>query len=460
MEQTDAFHSKSASEIADDILNRYRTENRSRGEYMSAGGDIMTSEVTHRSLVPGVADPSIWMIRVKLGLERQLVRSVLFKALKAKTEGKRVGLKSAFCTGSKGYIYLEAFEEVSAREAIAGLSGFYISTFQLVPISDMTSLLNVKVTRMPIKPGQWVRMKRGPLKGDLVKVLSVSEGGDNVVIQAVPRIDYSAKPGEANKSKVRPLQAPFESARLFGAGHHVTRRQFPSTGEMCDYFENNFYSKGFLIKDVKVNLYINDENVTPRLEELTMFRKQGGSGRRRGLDGESDEDDEENDLVSTAGDQQRSIVEELAELQAGTTGKGSGSEKKVSIYRAGDVVQITGGEYAGLKGRVISISDATKLIKLKPLHDQLSMTEIDVEIDLVVKYIQPGSHVKVIDGQFVGETGRVVVVNKADGDHIAAIFTDGIKKEISVNVSFLQVGHENTYNLSYIINILFGIGVQ
>lgn len=442
MEQTDAFRNRAATDIAADLLNRYRTENRSRGEYMGAGGDIMTNEVTHRSLVPGVSDPTIWMIRVKLGMEQQLVRSILFKAIKAKSEGKKVGLKSAFCTASKGYIYLEAFEEVSAREMIMGLSGLYISTFTIVPIHEMTPLLNVKVKKRPILPGQWVRMRKGHLKGDLAKVISVSEGGDNVVIQAVPRIDYASRPGD-KKSKVRPLQAPFDSARLYSAGHQVTRRQFAGIRDTCDFFDNNFYSKGFLVKEVKVELYINDENVTPRLEELTMFRKQGGSGRRReGAD--SDEDDD--DVVEFGDSQKKSIVEELAELQAGQSK--TGDDKKVSIFRAGDVVQITGGEYSGLKGRVISISDATRLIKLKPLHEQLAMTEIDVEIGLVVKYIQPGSHVKVIDGQHVGETGRVVVVNKVDGDHIAAIFTDGVKKEITVNVSHLQVSNEVTIGLN------------
>jgi hypothetical protein len=204
MEQTENFRNQSASDIAANILNRYKTENKSRGEYIGASGDLMTNEVTHRSLVPSVSDPSIWMIRVKQGLEQQLVRSILFKALKAKSEGKKVGLKSAFCTPSKGYVYLEAGEEISAREGYAGLQGFYPSTFKLVPINDMTSLLNIVVKKRPLQPGQWVRIKRGPLKGDLAKVYSVSEGGQSCVIQAVPRVDYSArKEGEA-KSKVGP----------------------------------------------------------------------------------------------------------------------------------------------------------------------------------------------------------------------------------------------------------------
>ena len=163
---------------------------------------MMTSEVTHRSLVPGVTDPSIWMVRVKLGLEQQLVRSIMFKALKAKAEGKKVGLKSVFCTSSKSYIYLESHEETSARQALMGLSGIYISTFQLVPISEMTALLTIRVKKKPLKSNQWVRMKRGPLKGDLAKVLSVSEGGESAVIQAVPRIDYSARAADGKSQRL------------------------------------------------------------------------------------------------------------------------------------------------------------------------------------------------------------------------------------------------------------------
>ena len=136
-------------------------------------------------------------VRCKPGEERQLVRSILMKQFSAKMAGEALKLKSAFCTGAKGYIYVEALAEPLAKEALSGLRGIFWSSkddvpaFSKVPINQMTSLLNVKVTKRPLKNNQFVRIKRGPLKGDLAKVVYVYEGSSKAVIQAVPRPDYT-----------------------------------------------------------------------------------------------------------------------------------------------------------------------------------------------------------------------------------------------------------------------------
>ena len=93
--------------------------------------------------------------------------------------------------GSKGYIYIEALAEPLAREAIQGLRGFFVSSFQKVPINQMTSLMSVKIEKKPLKMGQFVRVRRGPLKGDLAKVIMLLEGASRAIIQAVPRPDYT-----------------------------------------------------------------------------------------------------------------------------------------------------------------------------------------------------------------------------------------------------------------------------
>jgi transcription elongation factor SPT5 len=434
-----AFETKTAAEIAEDIKNRYRTNYQTRGEYFEgARSEYATSEVTQKSLVPGVGDPTVWMLRCKPGLEMQLVRSILLKSLKAKSMGKRVGLKSAFCGNSKGYIYLEAFEEVSVREAIQGLTSLYHSSLKIVPIQQMTSLLTITVKKRPLKAGQWVRIKRGELKGDLAKVLSLNEGGETAVIQAVPRIDFTPNVNKPPGSKsARPLQAPFDPSRVNSS--LVERRQFPPTGETCNYYERNFYKNGFLLKEVKIDLYLSDENVSPKLEELTMFRQRSGRKTGGGSDDEGDADDQDDA-------QQPSVVQELAELQAADSAFGL-SKKQVSLYRPGDLVQITSGDLRNMVGRIVSLSDTDRIVRVKPVHE-VDLGEMDVEMDLIVKYIRPGSHVKVIDGEFVGQTGRVVCINKVDGSHIAALFTDVVNKEISVNVAHLQVSNEVTIGLN------------
>ena len=59
-----------------------------------------------------------------------------------------------------------------------------------------------------------------------------------------------------------------------------------------------------------------------------------------------------------------------------------------------------------------------------------------------MKHVEPGAHVKIIHGRYVGATGRVVAVTIMDGDHIAAILTDGVNNEIQVNVAYTKISNE------------------
>lgn len=104
---------------------------------------------------------------------------------------------------------MEAFAEMCAREAIIGLRGVYISTFTKVAVQEMTSVLNVKSDKKPLKAGQWCRLRRGPLKGDLCKIIDVYEGGSKAFIMAVPRPDFTVV------KKVVGAKAPRPPPRLF-----------------------------------------------------------------------------------------------------------------------------------------------------------------------------------------------------------------------------------------------------
>lgn len=46
-----------------------------------------------------------------------------------------------------------------------GIRLIYGSSFSQVPIGEMTSVLTTTVQKKPLIVGQWVRLKRGPLKG-------------------------------------------------------------------------------------------------------------------------------------------------------------------------------------------------------------------------------------------------------------------------------------------------------
>ena len=192
---------ENAKTMAQEFENRYRYQARMESSLQRAAegsvGVYSQKSVSQQSLIPSVRDPAIYSVRCKPGEERQLVRSILMKQFSAKLNGEALKLKSAFCTGAKGYIYVEALAEPLAREALNGLRGIFWSSkdgtpaFAKVPINQMTALLNVKVHKRPLKEGQFVRIKRGPLKGDLAKVVLVYEGSSKAVIQAVPRPDYT-----------------------------------------------------------------------------------------------------------------------------------------------------------------------------------------------------------------------------------------------------------------------------
>ena len=60
---------------------------------------------------------------------------------------------------------------------------------KILPISDMTSVMEVTCKRKPVKDGQWVRLTRQPFKGDLARVERVMQDGNRCVVKYVPRID-------------------------------------------------------------------------------------------------------------------------------------------------------------------------------------------------------------------------------------------------------------------------------
>ena len=91
-----------------------------------------------------------------------------------------------------------------------------------------------------------------------------------------------------------------------------------------------------------------------------------------------------------------------------------------------------------MRGTIVSLNERSQLAEIKPAHDS-ALGNISVETALLVKYIRPGAHVKVINGVHLGQTGTVVNVHRKDGDHIAVILVDGINTEISCNVGYLQV---------------------
>ena len=413
-------------------------------------GSVQQTLLEQQSLLPSVMDPKIFQLKCKTGCELMLVRAVMLKAIDIRNKGGLLKIKSAFCSSVKGMIYIEALSEAFVKEIIQGLRSIYGSSFSQVPVSEMTSVLTATVKKKPLKEGQWVRLKRGPLKGDLARILGLFEGGSKAFIQAVPRPDYSAsaiaeRDGKSLKTsknnggiyKVRPQQRLFdaEEARLAGAAF-VYRRHHPMdlTSTMYDVWENEHYKNGFLYKEVNTATYLETIDIKPRLEELQLFRQSKKTNQDNDDDDENLEDDQISDVYNTNNSH---FLKELAE-QIDNLDDSETKESNSNIFLPGDLIQVTSGEMRNLIARIITINDATKIAKIIPYNHSLT-TEISIETDLLVKYIFPGAHIKVVNGRYMGQTGRVVSVKTIDNSNIAIILTDGINTEIQCNVGHLQV---------------------
>jgi transcription elongation factor len=100
-----------------------------------------------------------------------------------------------------------------------------------------------------------------------------------------------------------------------------------------------------------------------------------------------------------------------------------------------------------MKGTIISINERAEQAVIKPHHAEI-MGHITVETNLLIKYIRPGAHVKVVNGVHQGQTGKVVNVYHDKDDHYACIVTDGVNQEIQCDINYLQVSNEVTIGLN------------
>jgi len=356
--------------------------------------------------------------------------------------GRKTTLKSAFHSGAKGFIYIEAFSEVCAKEAVTGLRGLYVTSFVKVSIAEMTAVISASVSKKPLRVGQWVRLRRGPLRGDLARIVDLLEGGARAFVMAVPRPDYSST-GKTTSSQgtVRPPQKIFDVVEAQqSSGTEAERRQHPADrrGDHFDFWKNDYYKDGFWYKEVNTESYLQGNEVKPRLEELQLFRSKTG-------DDNNSEDEEEKDGdegQADKGSMQKQLLKELADTMRELEGEEAAAES-ANIFRPGDLVEIIGGEMRGVIAQVNRISLTAALLEVTPHNNDLIGTGVlTVEMALCMKYVYPGAHVKIIGGRYIGSTGRVVSVSVMDGDHIAAILTDGINSEIQVNVSNIQISAE------------------
>ncbi|MFH1240019.1 MAG: transcription elongation factor Spt5 [Candidatus Diapherotrites archaeon] len=123
----------------------------------------------------------IFPVRTTVGQE-QLVVDILSN----KITNEELNIYSiAVIPGLKGYILIEADNEVTVRRGITGTPHIKGSGIVkgAVNINELSTLLDAKPLMKSIKPGMTIELISGPFKGEKARVLRVNDTKEEVTIE-------------------------------------------------------------------------------------------------------------------------------------------------------------------------------------------------------------------------------------------------------------------------------------
>lgn len=392
-----------AEALAEELRQRY-----GRSARYAAQSDY--AEVPQRLLMPSVEDPSLWGVPCKPGRERDIVMTLVRKAMAENFTSSPMRIISAFCRDTiPGKVYVEARRGDDVIKACNGLAGVYArqtTSLYLVPIAEMADLLKLQKVQNEIQAGGWVRIKRGKYAGDLARVIDVSENGEEVGLQIIPRIDLSPKDsgvytdslGRKRKKGTGSMSATvaFRPPQRFFNPEEVQKaypKDTPTKRGSTWVFQNDSYKDGYLEKDVRVTGIIT-ENVNPTLDEVTKFAGEKGTEDGMLMD------------LSMIADASKKATE--------------------ATIQPKDQVEIFEGEQAGVYGLVKAINGEVVTIQLE--HEDLMDQIVEVQARSIRKRFTPGDHIKVMSGKHADETGLVVKVE----DNVTTFLSDLSMMEVSV----------------------------
>lgn len=394
------FNSQKEDEIEDYYRKKYAEASAAERSYYDNEGDL-PDDVAQQALMPGVKDPNLWMVKCRLGEEKQTVLQLMRKFIaynKDPDNQEPLLIKSVVAPeGIKGYIYIEAYKQTHVKHAINGIGNLRLGQWKqtMVPLHEMTDVLRVTKEQAHIKRGQWVRLKRGIYKDDLAQVDFVDTAQNSVHLKLIPRIDYSRKRGALKdtdtenlkrKRGKRPIAKMFNEEAIKEIGGEIVR-----DGDF-HIFEGNRYRSGFLYKSFQFSAIIVD-GVKPTLSELDKFEEHP-----EGLE------------------QASAVI----------------AEDKSHCFFVGDNIEVTEGELIHLQGKVIAV-DGGK-ITMMPKHEDLK-DPLEFQAHEIRKYFTVGDHVKVIDGKFEGDTGLIVRVDEKQ----VVMFSDLTMHEVQLLPKDLQL---------------------
>ncbi|RKO92660.1 hypothetical protein BDK51DRAFT_35496 [Blyttiomyces helicus] len=390
--QLDREEEESAEVIAARFQKRY-----GRTELEAFRGDM--EHVPQKMLIPGVRDPKLWMLRCKPGKEREVIFSLMRKSAQLKKSNAPLQIYSAFARDSlPGLIYIEARVQASVATAVDKITNLYAGKLQLVPVDEMVDCLNIRVKDTELKPGAWVRVKKGTYAGDLAQIVEVMESGDSVTIKLLPRLDHTPKDPNGDKkrkkSDMRPPQKLF-NPQMFKSMVKKDRQ----TGGLV-YMDKKFDRDGYLEKDVKT-VTLETTSVNPTLEEITRF--SGGAVSERG-----------------------GALAMLASASAATA----------EDFQTGESVEVIDGDMINVPGTVESVENGVVTVRA---DEALGLkTSFQVPASHLRKRFKAGDLVKVINGTHRDQTGLIVNIV----ENIITLLADSSYKEIQVFSKDLRAASE------------------
>ncbi|KAK2179528.1 hypothetical protein NP493_486g02048 [Ridgeia piscesae] len=412
--------SNNEDEIVDYFTQRFA--NTSAAERYGEGEE-MSDEITQQGLLPGVKDPNLWVVKCLMGQEKDTALLLMRKFIAYQFTDEPLQIKSVICKdGLKGYVYIEAYKQTHVKQAIEGVSSLRLGKWkqQMVPIREMTDVMKIVKEQASLKSKQWVRLKRGLYRDDLAQVDYVEPSQNLVHLKLIPRVDYTKPRGalrtgssdaEKRKKSRKPPQKLFDVDAIRSMGGEVT-----TDGDFLIFEGNRYSRKGFLFKSFVMSAII-AEGVKPTLAELERFEDTP-----EGLD-----------------------IELVPEAKSA----GDASHN----FAPGDLVEVCEGELMHLQGKVLRIDGekVTMLPKHKDLNEPLEFPGNELR-----KYFRMGDHVKVIKGQYEGDTGLIVRVQ----ENMVVLFSDLTMHELKVRTKDLQQCTEMATGVDSMGQFQFGDMVQ
>ena len=219
---------------------------------------IIDNDISEQGRLPDVKDPSLWIVKCLIGTERECAMKLMRKFLVEQNKEDPLQIKSVVAPESaKGFIYVEAYKKTHVKQAVEGInflrSGIYEQT--MVPTNEMKDVLRVIKTMAQLKPGAWVRLKRGVYKEDLAQVDYVEAAQNTVSIKLIPRIDYNKLRGfrsSENKARnrvARPVQKLFNEDNIRAIGGEIN-----NDGDFLIFEGARYSRKGYLYRTLKMDM--------------------------------------------------------------------------------------------------------------------------------------------------------------------------------------------------------------